>query len=131
MLTVDELASSAPQLTTFLMAGLRQKYRLHYLRDLQDRISGTKYFFCEISFRYNKYHLKTRIPSQSTKMSTQQIRDQKGHLLGTISSSPNNQQNARDSHGRFLGSYDPHTNVTRDASGRAIGTGNSLASLIR
>ena len=64
-------------------------------------------------------------------MSTQQIRDQKGHLLGTISSGANNQQNARDVRGRFLGSYDPHTNVTRNASGRAIGTGNSLASLIR
>ena len=64
-------------------------------------------------------------------MSTQQIRDQKGRLLGTISVGPNKQQNARDGQGRFLGSYDPHTNVTRDASGRAIGTGNSLASLIR
>ena len=64
-------------------------------------------------------------------MSTQQIRDQKGHLLGTISSGPNEQRNARDGRGRFLGSYDPHTNVTRDAAGRAIGTGNSLASLIR
>ncbi|MCS5629401.1 MAG: hypothetical protein NZ744_01135 [Pirellulaceae bacterium] len=64
-------------------------------------------------------------------MSTQQIRDQNGRLLGTISVGPNKQQNARDGRGRFLGSYDPHTNVTRDASGRAIGTGNSLASLIR
>ena len=64
-------------------------------------------------------------------MSTQEIRDRKGHLLGTISSGPNNQQNARDARGRFLGSYDLHTNVTRDASGRTIGTGNSLASLIR
>ncbi len=64
-------------------------------------------------------------------MSTQQIRDQKGRLLGTISTGPNQQLNARDARGRFLGSYDPHTNVTRDASGRAIGTGNSLASLIR
>lgn len=64
-------------------------------------------------------------------MGIHQIRDQKGHLLGTISSGPNEQQNARDSRGRFLGSYDPHTNVTRDASGRAIGTGNSLASLVR
>tara|TARA_B110000495_G_scaffold192720_1_gene197187 strand:+ start:724 stop:918 length:195 start_codon:yes stop_codon:yes gene_type:complete len=64
-------------------------------------------------------------------MGIQQIRDQKGHLLGTISSEPNEQQNVRDSRGRFLASYDPHTNVTRDASGRAIGTGNSLASLVR
>jgi hypothetical protein len=64
-------------------------------------------------------------------MSTQQIRDQNGRLLGTISVGPNKQQNARDGRGRFLGSYDPHTNVTRDASGRAIGTGNSLASLVR
>ena len=64
-------------------------------------------------------------------MSIQQIRDQNGRLLGTISSGPNNQLNARDGRGRFLGSYDSHTNVTRDASGRAIGTGNSLASLIR
>jgi hypothetical protein len=64
-------------------------------------------------------------------MSTQQIRDAKGHLLGTISSGPNAQQNARDGRGRFLGSYDPHTKVTRDASGRAIGTGNSLPTLIR
>ena len=64
-------------------------------------------------------------------MSTQQIRDQNGRLLGTISVGPNKQQNARDGRGRFLGSYDPHANVTRDASGRAIGTGNSLASLVR
>jgi len=64
-------------------------------------------------------------------MSTQQIRDQNGRLLGTISVGPNKQQNARDGRGRFLGSYDPHTNVTRDASGHAIGSGNSLASLIR
>jgi hypothetical protein len=64
-------------------------------------------------------------------MSTQEIRDRKGHLLGTISTGPNQQLNARDARGRFLGSYDPHTNVTRDDSGRAIGTGNSLASLFR
>ncbi|MBT6849356.1 MAG: hypothetical protein HOA14_18210 [Planctomycetaceae bacterium] len=64
-------------------------------------------------------------------MSTQQIRDQKGRLLGTISCGPNKQRNARDSRGKFLGSYDPHTNVTRNASGAAVGTGNSLASLIR
>jgi len=64
-------------------------------------------------------------------MRVQQIRDQKGRLVGTISNGPNRQQNARDARGRFLGSYDPHTNVTRNAAGRAIGTGNSLASLIR
>jgi hypothetical protein len=64
-------------------------------------------------------------------MSTQQIRDQKGRLLGTISPGPTKQLKARDARGRFLGSYDPHTNVTRDASGHAIGTGNSLDSLIR
>ena len=59
-------------------------------------------------------------------MSTQQIRDQKGHLLGTISTGPNQQLNARDARGRFLGSYDPHTNVTRDATGRAIGTAGDI-----
>ena len=64
-------------------------------------------------------------------MGTQQIRDQNGRLLGTISVGPSKQWNARDEWGRFLGSYDPHTNVTRDASGHAIGSGNSLASLIR
>ena len=41
-------------------------------------------------------------------MKVQQIRDQKGRLVGTISNGPNKQQNARDARERFLGSNDPH-----------------------
>ena len=63
-------------------------------------------------------------------MAIQQIRNAQGHLIGTITDGAGGQQDARDAQGKYRGSFDPRTNVTRNASGRVVGTGNLLASLI-
>ncbi|MEC7567060.1 MAG: hypothetical protein VX738_15370 [Planctomycetota bacterium] len=63
-------------------------------------------------------------------MATQQIRNAKGQLIGTITDTAGGQQAARDAQGKYQGSYDPRSNVTRNAAGRVVGTGNLLASLI-
>ena len=64
-------------------------------------------------------------------MVNQILRDHRGHVVGMMETKTSGIVDARDANGRYLGTYDPHSNITRDAQGRAIGTGNLLASLIR
>ena len=64
-------------------------------------------------------------------MANQILRDARGRVLGMIEMKPANVQDARDVNGRYLGSYDPNTNITKDERGRAIGTGNLLGTLLR
>ena len=64
-------------------------------------------------------------------MVNQILRDERGHVVGMLETKASGIVDARDPTGRYLGSYEPHSNVTRDAQGHAIGTGNLLVSLIR
>lgn len=60
---------------------------------------------------------------------TQVLKDKTGRKLGEI-----REQSGRsvlfDHTGRKLGEYDPKTDTTKDASGRRVGEGNLLASLL-
>ena len=68
-------------------------------------------------------------------MGNQILKDARGRVLGMIETKPSGIQYTRDAtgryQGRYLGSYDPDTNTTRDERGRAIGIGNLLGTLLR
>ena len=63
-------------------------------------------------------------------MATEDLRDSGGRLLGRIETRSDGKQDGRDESGRLKGTYDPHSNETRDASGRLVAKGNMLSSLI-
>lgn len=63
-------------------------------------------------------------------MATQFLRDRSGNLLGKIEEFGGKFW-IFDSHGSRLGQYDPKINVTFDASGNRVGTGNLLPTLLR
>ena len=61
------------------------------------------------------------------------LRDSKGFRIGWIETEQHGVQVGRGAVGTMgqrLGTYDPKTNVTRDAKGARVGMGNQLASLI-
>ena len=62
-------------------------------------------------------------------MSDQELRDATGRLIGKIKPSGSKYE-GRDAIGRLKGTYDPKSNETRDSSGRLVGKGNLLSSLI-
>lgn len=62
-------------------------------------------------------------------MTKQVIRDRVGHKIGEIEDHER-EQIARDAVGHKLGVYEKRSDITRDAQGRRIGTGNQLALLI-
>ncbi len=64
-------------------------------------------------------------------MADQQIRDRNHRLLATIKTLSSGKQEMRDPNFRLLGTYDPKTNETRDASFHLIAKGNTLASLLK
>jgi hypothetical protein len=57
------------------------------------------------------------------------IRNNKGQSVGVMTES-GKITTLRDERGRVVGTYDSKTNITRDANGRSIGTGNLLTMLI-
>lgn len=62
-------------------------------------------------------------------MARQRLSDSSGRTIGYIDDRPNEQQ-AFDASGRRVGRYDKKANKTYDASGKTVGTGNLLSSLI-
>lgn len=58
------------------------------------------------------------------------IRDQAGRLRGSIEIDSRGIKIARDRTGRFLGTYDPRQNVTKNTAGKVIGRGDTVVSLI-
>ena len=52
-------------------------------------------------------------------------------MVGMMEAKTSGIVGARDANGPYVGSYAPHSNGNRNAQGRAIGTGNLVASLIR
>ena len=63
-------------------------------------------------------------------MASQDLRDKSGKLLGRIVQINDGKQEGRNASGQLKGIYDPKTNQTRDSSGRLVGKGNILSSLI-
>ncbi len=63
-------------------------------------------------------------------MADQQIKDRNGRLLGTIKTLPNGRQEIRDRAGLFKGSYESRTDETKDRTGRLLGKGNQLTTLL-
>ncbi len=57
------------------------------------------------------------------------LKDSSGKKIGEIKDQ-GSRQKAYDAQGRLLGTYDSKTNVTLDAHGRRLGTGNLLATLV-
>lgn len=62
-------------------------------------------------------------------MADQELRDRSGRLLGKIRPSGSKFE-IRDASGMIRGTYDPNRDETRDSSGRLVGKGNLLATLI-
>ncbi len=58
-----------------------------------------------------------------------ELRDRRGRLLGRIKE-VSGKLELRDRSGKLKGRYDPHSNVTRDATGKKVGRGNLLVSLL-
>jgi hypothetical protein len=63
-------------------------------------------------------------------MADQLLRDNKGFVIGKISTGSNGVLTLRDSKGFEKGTYDPRTNITRGANGFEVGKGNLLAALL-
>jgi hypothetical protein len=61
---------------------------------------------------------------------TEEIRDARQRLVGIIRTQRDCTLEARDRSGRFLGSYSPRSRETRDAGGRLVSRGNTLAALV-
>ncbi|MFM7215526.1 MAG: hypothetical protein ACKO3H_11690 [Verrucomicrobiota bacterium] len=62
-------------------------------------------------------------------MADQELRDRSGKLLGKIRPSGSKLE-IRDASGMIRGTYDPKRDETRDSSGRLVGRGNLLATLL-
>ena len=60
----------------------------------------------------------------------QTLKDARFRVLGYIDTDSDGGQSLSDAQGRRLGSYDPKTNVTKDAQFRRIGQGNLLTTLL-
>lgn len=58
------------------------------------------------------------------------LRDSKGRVNGIIEESVDGGQIIRSSYGKYLGTYDKRTDITRDAYGRYFGKGNLLTMLL-
>lgn len=58
------------------------------------------------------------------------IRDRRDFIIGYIEDMTQGRQRAFDFAGRILGTYDPATGKTVDATFRIVGTGNQLMGLI-
>jgi hypothetical protein len=58
------------------------------------------------------------------------LKDNRGLTIGRISTASNGIQTIKDARGLTKGTYDPKTDVTKDARGLKVGTGNLLATLL-
>ena len=63
-------------------------------------------------------------------MSRENIKDNGGRILGSIETLPNGDKVARDVGGRILGYYRKGINKTTDVTGRHLGIGDFVVTLI-
>ncbi len=64
-------------------------------------------------------------------MADQELRDGDGRLIGRIKTLNGGKQEIRNDRGTLLGTYDPKVNETRNDRGQSIGKGNLLTMLLR
>jgi hypothetical protein len=69
-------------------------------------------------------------PMESSAMADRELRDARNALLGKIRTRPDGKLELRDQSNRFLGTYDPKFDQTRDATNKLIGKGNLLTTLL-
>jgi hypothetical protein len=74
--------------------------------------------------------LAPAVPLAHAASGQQELRNAAGKLLGTIKEVSAIRWEARLANGKLVGTYDPKTDTTREASGRLVGKGNQLAALI-
>ncbi len=63
-------------------------------------------------------------------MATEVLKNKRGVTIGTITDSSSNKLVIKNRNGVTLGYYDKIANTTKDRSGKLIGRGNLLVSLI-
>jgi len=63
-------------------------------------------------------------------MADQELRDKSGKLLGKIKE-VSGKLEIRNTSGKLLGKYDPKSDQTHDASGKLVGKGNFLSTLLK
>jgi len=63
-------------------------------------------------------------------MGIRELRDRSGKLMGKIKELSSGQLEARDEKGVLKGRYDPRADQTRDPTGKLVGKGDLLASLL-
>lgn len=63
-------------------------------------------------------------------MADQILRDRMNRKIGVIKTDNRGVQSLYDAMNRKKGTYDPHTNVTRDIMNRMVGKGNLLTTLL-
>jgi len=61
---------------------------------------------------------------------TTPLKDQSGRTIGTVDDHGDGKRSIRDASGRTLGTYDSKSDTTRDSSGRTVGKGDWLSSLL-
>lgn len=74
--------------------------------------------------------LAPAVPLARAASAQHELRNAAGKLLGTIKVVSAIRWEARLANGKLVGTYDPKTDTTREASGRLVGKGNQLAALI-
>ena len=63
-------------------------------------------------------------------MSSEDLRDRNGNLLGRIQTLSDGRMELRDRNGNLKGNYNPKTNETRDRNGNLVARGNMLTNLL-
>jgi hypothetical protein len=63
-------------------------------------------------------------------MTDQILKDNKGHIIGKITTSLSGVQTLKDAKGYTKGTYDPKANITKDTKGQKVGSGNLLITLL-
>ena len=63
-------------------------------------------------------------------MAEQILRDGRGMMIGKILTRADGSMIIYDSRGMIKGNYNPKSNITRDSSGKNVGTGNLLTMLL-
>ncbi len=63
-------------------------------------------------------------------MSSEDLRDRNGNLLGRITTMSDGRMELRDRNGNLKGHYNPSSNETRDRNGNLVARGNMLVTLL-
>ena len=63
-------------------------------------------------------------------MADQILKDNKGNIIGIITTSLTGIQTLKDAKGISKGTYDPKSNTTKDTRGQKVGSGNVLITLL-